>query len=45
LKLPETAVAIGEHWKLGQVSHALDDVDELGPGRLVGVAVATQAGD
>ena len=40
VEIAKTAVAIDQHRKIGRVHHALDDIDEFGPGSFVGVAVA-----
>ena len=45
VEIAEAAIAIDKHRKVGRVHHALDDINELGPGGFVGVAVAERAGN
>ena len=43
VEIAKAAVAVDQHRKIGRVHHALDDIDELGPGSFVGVAITERA--
>ena len=43
VEIAKAAIAVDKHRKVGRVHHALDDINELGPGGFVRVAVAERA--
>jgi hypothetical protein len=43
VEIAKSAIAVDKHRKVGRVDHTFDDIDELGPGGFVGVAVAERA--
>jgi hypothetical protein len=43
VEIAKAAIAVDEHRKVARVHHALDNINELGPGGFVGVAVAERA--